>query len=83
MTATLETEVLDHSVDSVDNDERQYLTGLRLAIVLGSVTLVCFLVLLDMSILGTVSSTYEQITCHLPLTQSGYPTNHYRVQCTA
>lgn len=38
-----------------DTEERQYLTGLRLAIVLGSLTLVSFLVLLDMSILGTVS----------------------------
>ncbi|KAF1361022.1 efflux pump protein [Lizonia empirigonia] len=36
-----------------DTRERQYLTGLRLAIFLGSLTLVSFLVLLDMSILGT------------------------------
>ncbi|KAF9694124.1 hypothetical protein EKO04_007850 [Ascochyta lentis] len=36
-----------------NTEERQYLTGLKLAIVLGSLTLVSFLVLLDMSILGT------------------------------
>lgn len=45
-----------------DTRERQYLTGLRLAIVLGSLTLVSFLVLLDMSILGTVGlSTRDEI----------------------
>ena len=36
-------------------DERIYLEGFRLVIVLASVTLVTFLVLLDTSILGTVS----------------------------
>lgn len=44
-----------HQVTPFNNSERQYLTGFPLAIVLGSVTLVSFLVLLDMSILGTVS----------------------------
>lgn len=46
--------VVQHAC-SPNHQERQYLTGLRLAVVLGSVTLVSFLVLLDMSILGTVS----------------------------
>jgi hypothetical protein len=56
MTGTSEPKALDHQVASVEQHERQYLEGLRLAIVLGSVTLVSFLVLLDMSILGTVNT---------------------------
>ena len=44
----------NHQVGPPDRKERQYLEGLRLIIVLGSLTLVSFLVLLDMSILGTV-----------------------------
>jgi hypothetical protein len=39
----------------VPDSERQYLTGFKLAVVLGSLTLISFLVLLDMSIIGTVS----------------------------
>ncbi|KAF2999786.1 hypothetical protein E8E13_005809 [Curvularia kusanoi] len=37
----------------LNDSEREYLTGLSLAVCLGSITLVSFLVLLDMSILGT------------------------------
>jgi hypothetical protein len=35
--------------------ERQYLTGIKLAVMLGSLTLVTFLNLLDIAIVGTVS----------------------------
>jgi hypothetical protein len=41
-------------VAAVLDSERQYLTGFKLAVVLGSLTLISFLVLLDMSIIGTV-----------------------------
>jgi hypothetical protein len=37
-------------------DKREYLTGVRLWLVLASVTLVAFIMLLDMSIIGTASS---------------------------
>lgn len=50
-----ESKTLEHRISPVDENERTYLTGIRLITVLGSVTLVNFLVLLDMSILGTVS----------------------------
>lgn len=45
----------DAHVAAVPDSERQYLTGFKLAVVLGSLTLISFLVLLDMSIIGTVS----------------------------
>jgi hypothetical protein len=45
----------DAHVAAVPDSERQYLGGFKLAIVLGSLTLISFLVLLDMSIIGTVS----------------------------
>lgn len=47
---TYRVEATDHDID-----KHQYLTGVRLAMVLGALTLVSFLVMLDMSILGTVS----------------------------
>jgi hypothetical protein len=54
MSAAAEPKTLEHQVSPIIESERIYLTGIRLVIVLGSVTLVSFLVLLDMSILGTV-----------------------------
>ena len=45
----------DAHVAAVPDSERQYLSGFKLAIVLGSLTLISFLVLLDTSIIGTVS----------------------------
>jgi hypothetical protein len=63
-------------LDNQGADERQYLTGLRLAIVLGSLTLVSFLVLLDMSILGTVSQSFHREAFHILLMSPGYPSNH-------
>lgn len=55
MPSVSETKVVDDKSKSFCQEERQYLEGLQLAIVLASVSLVSFLVLLDMSILGTVS----------------------------
>jgi len=40
--------------DVVDDDKPEYLSGLRLWLVLASVTLVAFVMLLDMSIIVTV-----------------------------
>jgi hypothetical protein len=54
-------------VAAVPDSERQYLTGFKLAVVLGSLTLISFLVLLDMSIIGTVSppiATHDIETDH-------------------
>lgn len=79
MTAAPEPKAIDHQVDLVEEDERQCLTGLRLTVVLGSVTLVSFLVLLDMSILGTVSLHCHQRICVILLTRLGYSANHNRV----
>ena len=42
-------------LETVENTE--YVTGLKLLAVVGSVTLACFLLLLDLSILSTVSPT--------------------------
>jgi hypothetical protein len=61
MQGTLATEKSNRKDEPVDEDERQYLTGSSLFIVLGSLTLVSFLVLLDMSILGTVSQLHPFI----------------------
>lgn len=41
--------------ESTKNEEREYITGLKLGMVVVGVTLVCFLVLLDTSIIVTVS----------------------------
>jgi hypothetical protein len=42
------------TVEDVNDDEGKYLTGTKLSLVIASVTLVTFLVLLDMSIIVTV-----------------------------
>ena len=42
--------------------EWEYVTGFKLAVVIGAVTIVCFLMMLDTSIVATVSQT-----CNSPL----------------
>lgn len=44
----------ENSTCSPRAEERTYLTGFKLALVLGSATLVLFLVMLDLSIVGVV-----------------------------
>lgn len=83
MTSTPEPKTAEHHVKSVDEDERKYLTGIRIAIVLASVTLVSFLVLLDMSILGTARKPCSRKGNAGTLTQPGYPKHHHRIQFTA
>lgn len=55
-----------HSTNNEDNsgpltfetvENTEYVTGFKMLAVVGSVTLACFLLLLDMSILATVSPT--------------------------
>lgn len=41
--------------ETIKNEEREYITGYKLGMVVVGVTLVCFLVLLDTSIIVTVS----------------------------
>lgn len=48
-------EALKVTPESIKNEEREYITGLKLGMVLVAVTLVCFLVLLDTSIIVIVS----------------------------
>ena len=50
----------EHSTESAgiqdtDNEEYQYVTGFKLAIIMVSMTLIFFLVMLDLSIITTVS----------------------------
>lgn len=47
------------------HEEHIYLTGVRLVAVLASVTLVFFLVLMDMSIITTVRKVWIEIRCQL------------------
>jgi hypothetical protein len=44
----------DNAITAVTTNEPQYLEGLQLVLVVACVTLVCFLVLLDTSIIATV-----------------------------
>ena len=73
------------SSESVENsepghEEYKYVTGFKLAIVIVSVTLVFFLVMLDLSIIATVSQLLGcKLTQHpvLLITGPGYP-SHYK-----
>lgn len=58
---------------SPSDHERQHLTGLRLAAVLSSVSLVSFLMLLDMSILGTVSPYRDLASLTVTYTVRQFP----------
>ena len=67
--------ILDPDVPSRENDEKQeteheeqqYVTGFKFAIVMVSLTLVFFLVMLDLSIITTVS---EQRCARVPVLES-------------
>lgn len=48
-------EALKIAQNDIKNKEREYITGFKLGMVIVGVTLVCFLVLLDTSIIVTVS----------------------------
>lgn len=53
--ATAVEEASQVAPEAVKDDEREYITGYKLGMVVVGVTLVCFLVLLDTSIIVTVS----------------------------
>jgi len=55
-TEVVKEEILGNDSLPAESSEREYLTGLKLLFVLSGVTLVCFLVMLDTSIISTVSS---------------------------
>lgn len=52
----VEEEARQVAPEAVKDDEREYITGYKLGMVVVGVTLVCFLVLLDTSIIVTVES---------------------------
>lgn len=58
----------DPAEDSQQEDE--YVTGLKLVLILTSVTIVYFLVMVDMSILATVSPRLAILAWLIPLTHS-------------
>jgi multidrug efflux pump subunit AcrB len=53
--------------ESVKNEEREYITGFKLGMVVVGVTLVAFLVLLDTSIIVTVSCPKTELSTLLTL----------------
>lgn len=60
--------------------EHQYISGIKLWTLLGSLTLVCFLMMLDMSIIVTVSWVVMVLSTNPLLTLLlGYSTDHERL----
>lgn len=65
------------------SDVKQYISGVKLVLILTSTTLVYFLMMLDMSILATVKTSVLCAPC-LQLTESkGNPIHHQRIPVTA
>lgn len=64
MSAAEEKPTLDTSdqeasnIDVVSDSEAHYVTGFKLALVVASVALACFLMLLDTMVISTVCNTY-------------------------
>jgi hypothetical protein len=50
---------------SGDGEDKKYISGLPLFAIMANITVTCFIVLLDMSILGTVSSFFQD-ALHVP-----------------
>jgi hypothetical protein len=46
---------MDHNTETPHRDDRYHLTGIKLAMVVSAVTMVTFLIFLDVSIIVTVS----------------------------
>jgi hypothetical protein len=72
---------LDSSALTIDNlalPEYEYITGLKMFLVMAAVTLVIFLMMLDMSIVVTVSSYYylELSVIEILMKWQGYSSNH-------
>lgn len=56
--------------------EYEYVTGVKLWLATAAVTLVCFLMMLDMSIIVTVSLHNHCYALDLLIKMTGYPSNH-------
>ena len=69
---------LDGSTKPVEatETEYEYITGIKLWLVIASITLICFLMMLDMSIVVTVSF-YNSIKGFKLTNMTGYPSNHH------
>ena len=63
--------------ESVKSEEREYITGFKLGMVVVGVTLVCFLVLLDISIIVTVSCPTSRLAFQT-LILLGHSRDHHR-----
>jgi hypothetical protein len=59
--------------------EFEYVTGVKLWLATAAVTLVCFLMMLDMSIIVTVSLHNPSHALDLLIHMTGYPSNHHRL----
>jgi hypothetical protein len=59
--------------------EFEYITGVKLWLATAAVTLVCFLMMLDMSIIVTVSLHNPLRALDLLMNMTGYPSNHHRL----
>lgn len=63
-------------VEEAAKPEYEYITGVKLFLTIASITLVCFLMLLDMSIIVTVSFGNSLHVLESLLNKTGHPTNH-------
>jgi len=72
----------DGSVTTIETElpEHEYATGVKLLLIITSVTLVAFLMMLDMSILATVGLNIVRLKFWKLLTRvKGHPSNHQRL----
>jgi hypothetical protein len=56
--------------------EFEYIKGVKLWLATAAVTLVCFLMMLDMSIIVTVNLQNHCYTLEVLMNMTGYPSNH-------
>ena len=80
---TMQTSNLDKEADTV---EFEYVTGFKLAIVIVSVTMVAFILMLDSSIIATVSqhsAVNIPATCLVLIVKLGYSSHHQWVPFSA
>lgn len=70
------TEIRDLCEDAAETTH-EYITGIKLWLVIASITLICFLVMLDMSIVVTVSFDNSLKALDLLINMTGCPSNHH------
>jgi len=64
---------------SSNQDEPEYITGMKLGLVIGAVSLCSFLMLLDTSIVVTVRLDAPRVYLIVLMLQTGYSKNHQRL----